>query len=142
MCHLRHRLRIFLFRRKVMFRSQDIQVFVFLTIPWFTKSVTSWWVLVHETEFILKIIITVEITRNNRKCNFHYVAITMMPSQIWKFVGFRKTHKFTIMDIIFWDFLLLYQIFFSSQVKRSVIISNKHGIYKLPNDLRLRILEN
>ena len=31
-----------------MFRSPDNQVFVFLTIPWFTKSVTSWWVLVHE----------------------------------------------------------------------------------------------
>ena len=28
-----------------MFRSHDIQVFVLLTIPWFTKSVTSWWVL-------------------------------------------------------------------------------------------------
>ena len=38
------------------------------------------------------------------------------------------------------------QIFFSLQLKRSVIISNKHGIYELPhelpNDLRLRILEN
>ena len=38
------------------------------------------------------------------------------------------------------------QIFFSLQVKRSVIISNKHGIYELhhelPNDLRLRILGN
>ena len=33
MCHLRHRLRIFLFPRKMMFRSQDIQVFLFLTIP-------------------------------------------------------------------------------------------------------------
>ena len=33
MCHLRHRLRISLFRRKFMFRSQDIKVFVFLTIP-------------------------------------------------------------------------------------------------------------
>ena len=32
MCHLRHRLRIFLFCRKFMFRSQDTQVFVFLTI--------------------------------------------------------------------------------------------------------------
>ena len=41
MCHLKHRLRIFLFRRKIIFRSQDIQVFVFLTIPWFTKSVAS-----------------------------------------------------------------------------------------------------
>ena len=28
MCHVRHRLRIFLFRRKILFRSQDIQVFV------------------------------------------------------------------------------------------------------------------
>ena len=46
---LRHRLRDFLFRWKIMFRSQDIQVFLFLTIPWFTKSVTSLWVLVHET---------------------------------------------------------------------------------------------
>ena len=30
----------------------------------------------------------------------------------------------TTMDIIFWDFLILYQIFFSPQVKRSVIVSN------------------
>ena len=47
------------------------------------------------------------------------------------------------MDIMFWEFLLLYQIFFSPQAKQSVIISNKHGIYEssheLQNDLRLRI---
>ena len=36
------------FDRKVMFHSQDIQVFVFLIIPSFTKSTTSWWILVHE----------------------------------------------------------------------------------------------
>ena len=48
----------------------------------------------------------------------------------------------TIMDIIFEDFLILYQKFFSPQVKQSMIISNKHGIYELPNDLTLRILEN
>ena len=47
MYHLRHRLRIFLFCRKVMFRSQDIQIFVFSTILWFTKSVTSWWKLLN-----------------------------------------------------------------------------------------------
>ena len=45
------------------------------------------------------------------------------------------------MDIIFWDFLILYQIFFSPQVKWSVIISNKHSIYdlshELSNELRL-----
>ena len=48
----------------------------------------------------------------------------------------------TIMGIIFWDLLILYQIFFSSQMKQSVIISNKHGMYKLLhellNDLRLK----
>ena len=32
-----------------MFHSLDIQVFVFLIIPWFTKSVMLWWGLVHET---------------------------------------------------------------------------------------------
>ena len=56
MCHLRHKLRIFLVRRKVMFHSQDIYVFVFSTIPWFTKSVTSWWILVHEAGCIYEYI--------------------------------------------------------------------------------------
>ena len=41
---------------------------------------------------------------------------------------------------------MIYQIFFSPQVKQRLIISNKHGIYELPhelpNDLRLRILGN
>ena len=39
-----------------MFRSQDVQVFLFLTIPWVTKSVTSQWVLVHETTCIFEYI--------------------------------------------------------------------------------------
>ena len=56
---------------------------------------------------------------------------------------FQKT---TIMVIIFWDLLIICQIFLSPQVKRSVIISNKHGICELSHDLlnnlRLRILEN
>ena len=52
MCHLKHRLRFFLFCRNIMFRSQDIQVF--LTIPWFTKSMTSRWVLVHEIRCIFE----------------------------------------------------------------------------------------
>ena len=47
LCHLRHKFRIFLFCRKVMFRFQDIQVFVFSTIPWFSisdvmMSITTW----------------------------------------------------------------------------------------------------
>ena len=54
----------------------------------------------------------------------------------------RSTTSF----IMFWDFLMFYQIFLSSQVKRYAIITYKHGIYELPhelsNDLRLRILGN
>ena len=43
-------------------------------------------------------------------------------------------------------FFDIYQISFSPQVKRNVIISNKHGVYELPhkllNDLRLRMFGN
>ena len=39
-----------------------------------------------------------------------------------------------------------HQIFLSLQVKRSVIISNKYGVYEFPyellNDLKLKILES
>ena len=52
----------------------------------------------------------------------------------------------TILAIIFWDVLMFHKIFLSPQVKRIVIISNKHGIYELPNELpndfRVRILGN
>ena len=48
----------------------------------------------------------------------------------------------TIIEIILWDFSKFYQSFLSPQVKRSAIISNKQGVYELPqelpNDLRLR----
>ena len=47
----------FLFYKKVRPRSQDIHFFVFLIILWFTKSVTSWWVLVHETRCVFEYII-------------------------------------------------------------------------------------
>ena len=43
---------------------------------------------------------------------------------------------------MFWDILIDEQVFFPLQVKRSVIISNEHGIYELPNNLRLKILGN
>ena len=44
----------------------------------------------------------------------------------------------TIISIIFWDFLMFYQISLSPQVKRYAIITCKHGTYELPNDLRVR----
>ena len=43
---------------------------------------------------------------------------------------------------MFLDILMFDEIFVSPQVERIVIISNKYGIYELPNDLRLRTLEN
>ena len=52
----------------------------------------------------------------------------------------------TIIFIVFWDFLVFYQIFFSPQAKRCSIITYKHGIYELPHelpkDLRPTILGN
>ena len=54
---------------------------------------------------------------------------------------YPEMNRAAITFIIFWDFLMFYQIFLSSQVKRCVIITYKHGIYEfsheLPNDLRL-----
>ena len=41
----------------------------------------------------------------------------------------------TIIFIIFRDFLMFCKIFLSPQVKRCAIITYKHGIYKLPNEL-------
>ena len=40
-----------------------------------------------------------------------------------------------IILIIFWDFLMFYQVFFSPQVKRCTIFTYKHGIYELPHEL-------
>ena len=52
----------------------------------------------------------------------------------------------TTLVIIFWDFLIFEQILLSTQVKRSVIICNKYGIYELPHellsDIRFRTLRN
>ena len=44
----------FYFLEKFLF--QDIQVYVFLAIPWLTKSVMPWWVLVNETGCIFEYI--------------------------------------------------------------------------------------
>ena len=58
----------------------------------------------------------------------------------------KKKSLQRIIFIISLDLLMFYQIFFSPQVKRSAIITYKHGIYELLhelwNDSKLRILEN
>ena len=46
------------------------------------------------------------------------------------------------MVITFRDFLMFYKIFLLQQMKQSVTVNNKHGIYELPNDLRFKILGN
>ena len=68
------------------------------------------------------------------------VQIQLMDwAEIWDF----RTRPIIIF-IIFWDFLIFWQFFFSAQVKRSVVISNKRVIYEIPDklqsELRLRIL--
>ena len=63
---------------------------------------------------------------------------------LWHFG--TQVFESTIMELILWDFLMFYQIFLSPQVKWSAIISNKQGVYELPqellNHLRIRILQN
>ena len=46
-----------------------------------------------------------------------------------------KYRSSTIIFIIFWDFLMFYQILFPPEVKRCAFIAYKHGIYELPNEL-------
>ena len=52
----------------------------------------------------------------------------------------------SIIFIIFWDFLMFYQIFLPLQVEQCEIITYKHSINELPhklaNDLTLKIIEN
>ena len=78
-CYLRHRLRIFLFCRKIMFRYHDIQVFVYLTIPWLIIFTTSRWVLVHET-----------------RCIFEYVfwATTRKVTKFGQLIDISKSNNF------------------------------------------------
>ena len=53
----------------------------------------------------------------------------------FSFVMIESYSVATIMEIILWDFLMFYQIFLW-QVKRGAIISNKQGVYELPNNLK------
>ena len=44
------------------------------------------------------------------------------------------------MFIMFWDFFIIEQIFLSPQVKQSMIIINKHGMYELCNESVMELL--
>ena len=62
------------------------------------------------------------------------VAILYTSIKKWSF-NFKIVFSITVMVIIYWNLLMSYQIFFSLQVKRSTIISNKYGRYELPHKL-------
>ena len=62
--------------------SQDIHIFIFLTISWFIKSVTSWWILVRETDCIFKYIFwtTTEVTELRQLIDMNKHAIIFQES--------------------------------------------------------------
>ena len=83
-----------------------------------------------------------EYISNFRRANF--LSITLL--HVATTFSTITDKEFTIMVTMFRDFLMLDQTFLSPQAKQSVIISDTHGIYELPqelpNDLRLSILGN
>ena len=77
---------IFLFRWKVIFRSQSHQGFVFLTIPWFTKSVKSWWVSLNQTGCIFEYIFwtrTHEVTKIGQLIDDRYKPGQKLSEIFW-----------------------------------------------------------
>ena len=74
--------------------------------------------------FVVSLLLSLDIFKSTKKYSFQIKFIVNLPYS-----------RSAIMDIIVWDFLKLYHIFFSPQVKRSLIVSNKHNIYELPREL-------
>ena len=95
MCYLRHKLRIFLFHRKIMFHSQDIQVFLFLTISWFTKSdvIMSRWDRAHFWIYLL----------NHNSLNH----------QTWPIDRYKQGQSFSVIIWTIWRTEATFQAFFN-----------------------------
>ena len=74
--------------------------------------------------FVVSLLLSLDIFKSTKKYSFQIKFIVNLPYS-----------RSAITDIIVWDFLKLYHIFFSPQVKRSLIVSNKHNIYELPREL-------
>ena len=76
----------------------------------------------------------------------YYIIYIYIYRYIYRYYIYIYIYVCSIVVIIFRDFLMFYQIFYSPQVKQSMIISNNHCIYKLPQELlsefTLRILRN
>ena len=82
------------------------------------------------------------ISMNNQACKTRPEILNVNSNEPVFYPVSIKTSKCTILVIIFRDILMFDKIFVSPQVKQIVIISNKRGIYELPNNLRLRTLGN
>ena len=54
---------------------------------------------------------------------------------IWSYIKIKNTTVMIYIVVVFWDFLMFEQIFLSPQMKWRMIMSNKHGIYQLPDEL-------
>ena len=84
-------------------------------------------------------------TREKLVLTFDKVA-RIEPATTWENKLIHIKSWSTIIFIIFWDFLMFYQISLSPKVKRCAIITYKHIICELPhelsNDLRIRIWGN
>ena len=87
----------------------------------------------------LHFIVTVSWTKHSFKFQTKFSSSICLKDYI---KNQAKAVVATISFIIFWDFSMFYQIFLSRQGKRNAIITYKHGIYELPNDLCLRMLGN
>ena len=105
-----------------------VRLVLFIVLLWLPKSYFDWWFY-----------FSVQRNKIYLQCCNRYLN-SQCKSWSYSYInGFALT---TILVIIFWDFLMFYQIFLSPQVKRIVIISNKHAIcgymlHELPNDIEL-----
>ena len=119
------------------------------------------WSSLLRSSFMLRVLLTRSITLYLKQVQKQEDAVWGTFFSIWLKTSISDIHcttiyqcinvnvsitETTIIFIIFWDFLMFYQIFLSAQVKRSVIVTYKRGIYdmphEMPHDLRLTILGN
>ena len=72
--------------------------------------------------------------------NFRQVWLFLTIGVVNKYINTQNKTFQTIMGITFWDFLMLYNIFFSPQVKW-IVINSTHGINELPQKLPRNLKE-
>ena len=104
---------VILFHQKIMFRFQDFQVFVFLTIPWFTKFVTSWWVLVHETGCIFLWIYLL-----NHNSLYH---------ETWSTYKYKEGKEFSGIFCVIWKTGAKFQVLFNLVTSSNYTITSRQN---------------